>query len=278
VKRIAGVLFLSSFLFVGGVFAQAKLDPAKRAQAKEKFLIADKEYKAGRYGNALESYYESFSLSGEPLLVYNMAQCYRNLGRYEEALETYKDFLVRAPETPFTPKAEKWITELSAKVKPTKAEVTPDPTPSSQPESTPTTQLATTNPTKEVLLPPDTTALQRDQLRLELSDEDRGLTKARKLYKIGGAWIGGGLALGGLTITTIVINNNKQENNVGLTAEQIREARQRSFLLGLAADATIVVGAIYVQKAFKLASKEKPAKIEFASLPGGGEATLSFVW
>jgi tetratricopeptide (TPR) repeat protein len=275
-------LLVSFFLLSSTAMAQPKpIDPAKRTQAKEKFLTAEKEYKAGRYGNALGEYYEAFVLSGEPLLLYNMGQCYRNLGRYAEAVDTYKDFVERAPETPFTPKAEKWITELAPKVEPKPIEANTQPA-SSQPDTNPSTEPSssqsapTSVPTNEILMP-DAVSLQKDQLRLDLSDEELGLKKAKRWFKFGGAWVGGGLALGGLTVVSM-LDTKRAQKDVDRPVEDIKARRNRSVALGIAGDASCIVGGLYIWKAFSLLSKEKTAQIEFASLSGGGAFSVSLSW
>lgn len=274
------VLFLvSSFYLAGQALGQPKpIDAKAREKAKEIFLEAEAEYKGGRFGNALEGYYESFMLSNEPLLLYNMGQCYRNLGRYQEAVDTYKQFVERAPETPFTPKAQKWINELSAKLPPPPPAPKPESAPTSNPASSPTSTSAQSQPASSpALVAPDTKALQSDQLSLDISEEERGLKKARVLYRTGGILIAGGLVLGGATLLEIQGTRNLQERP-DAPVDEIQKSIRRSLITGIAADLSFVAGGFYIQRGFSLASKEKTAKIEFAAAPTLNGVELSVLW
>ena len=77
------------------------------AQDKQDLALAEKKYEEGEvlfkvqeYAKALEAYKASFLLSKAPLLLYNIAQCQRFLGTYEEAITSYKSFLREVPEAP----------------------------------------------------------------------------------------------------------------------------------------------------------------------------------
>lgn len=88
----------------------------RNPDAKSLFAAADAKYKAREYAAALEAYGKSFELSKEPLLLYNLGQCHRNLGNVHDAVRCYKEFLALAGENPFRAKAEKWLAELLPKI------------------------------------------------------------------------------------------------------------------------------------------------------------------
>src|SRR5688572_26313322 len=68
--------------------------------AQAKYEEAERFYKLGEYEVALPLYRDSFLLSGEPELLFNIGQCNRQLGRYEEALKDYKAYLRDVPDSP----------------------------------------------------------------------------------------------------------------------------------------------------------------------------------
>jgi tetratricopeptide (TPR) repeat protein len=86
-----------------------ELEKAKKLYQEGKALF-DK----GKYEEALSSFRESYVLSGQPLLLVNMGQCYRNLKRYSEALEAFQTFLKEAPDSPQQKEVEKFVKEVEA--------------------------------------------------------------------------------------------------------------------------------------------------------------------
>jgi tetratricopeptide (TPR) repeat protein len=95
--------------------AQPDKAPSKteREKAKALFDKAEAYYKVREYEKALAGYKESYLTVQEPALLYNMAQCYRLLGKSEEALSTYRSFLRDVPDTPLREKVEGFMAELA---------------------------------------------------------------------------------------------------------------------------------------------------------------------
>jgi tetratricopeptide (TPR) repeat protein len=69
-------------------------------------------YAAGRYEDALRAFERDFELSGRPALLYNIARCLEQLQHFEEAIESYRDFLAAAPDSPHRAQAESRIAGL----------------------------------------------------------------------------------------------------------------------------------------------------------------------
>lgn len=139
-------LLLSLSLFLAApswVQAQEKsTEEQSREKAKEAFKKAEAFYKTGDYEKALEGYKESYLLSQEPVLLYNMAQCYRLLGKSEDALRAYKNFLKDSPaNAKFVKEAKKFVKDLEEVVKKQKAIEQANPT-AVAPASEPTTKQA----------------------------------------------------------------------------------------------------------------------------------------
>jgi tetratricopeptide (TPR) repeat protein len=95
-----------------GKGAQTKISP----EAKALFQEAEKSYRLGEYEKALEGYKKAYELTNRPSLLYNMAQCYRLLGDYEEAIRSYNFYLRDDPKSPKKAEVKKRITELEALV------------------------------------------------------------------------------------------------------------------------------------------------------------------
>ncbi len=67
------------------------------ARARELYLEGDRHYQEGRYEQAVSAFQESYRLSGRPLLLFNLANAYERLGRYQEALDSLRGYLPHAP-------------------------------------------------------------------------------------------------------------------------------------------------------------------------------------
>jgi tetratricopeptide (TPR) repeat protein len=127
---------LSSLSFVEKAESQpnGKIPAETLTQAKARFNEAEVFYRIGEYAKALEGYKEAYLLAKKPAILFNMAQCYRYLKSYEEALRTYQIFLLDDPNTPIREEVEESIAELKAIIAQEQA------TPTSQPATSPTPQ------------------------------------------------------------------------------------------------------------------------------------------
>jgi hypothetical protein len=85
-------------------------------KASKLFDEAEKKFKIGEYKLALEDYKTSYLLTGEPALLFNIAQCHRFMGNDQEAIKSYKIFLRDAnPDENTRIVAEKLLAELESK-------------------------------------------------------------------------------------------------------------------------------------------------------------------
>lgn len=90
-------------------------DPSERA-AKRHFDRGQKLFTLGKFDEALEEYQKAFDASPLPDFLYNIGQCHRNLGDYEQAIFSFKRFLQLDPEAPNREKVELIIDELEDKL------------------------------------------------------------------------------------------------------------------------------------------------------------------
>ncbi len=117
IQRIVLVL---AFVVIVPQVARAD-DPAERS-AHRHFERGEKLYNLKKYDEALAEYQKAFDASPAPEILFNIAQCYRNLGNYEDAVFTYKRFLQQEPDAPNRDKVERLITELERKIDKAKSE------------------------------------------------------------------------------------------------------------------------------------------------------------
>ena len=197
VRKVLAGLGLALCLEAAPLLAQPANDPAK---AMEKYEEAERYYKLAEYETALRLYRESYLLSGEPELLFNIGQCNRQLLRYEEALKSYKAYLRDVPDSPARPEIEALIKEVTGKL---------GPQPASQPTSEATTRL-TTQPASTP---------QRDPAP--------PTPRAGGLFIKGGAGVGGaGLILGGVSLVGARRLNATPPDDLLLFTQQ-----QRSYLV-----------------------------------------------
>jgi tetratricopeptide (TPR) repeat protein len=102
--------------------------PALRTSAARALFQAGKSaYEAGHFEEALHEFNEGYRLSPRPEFLLNIAQTYNKLGRADEAMKFYEDFLAADPESPFAPTARANLATLKRQRTGTPPAVTPEP-------------------------------------------------------------------------------------------------------------------------------------------------------
>jgi tetratricopeptide (TPR) repeat protein len=89
-------------------------DPTMRA-AKRHFDRGEKLFALGKFDDALEEYQKAFDAKPIPDFLFNIGQCYRNLGDYDQAIFSFKKFLKLDPEAANREMVEKLIDDLEDK-------------------------------------------------------------------------------------------------------------------------------------------------------------------
>src|SRR6201986_752494 len=97
-------------LLASGVTAGA--DPRREEGARAADRAGAAAYEAGSYQVAYDKFRESFQLSHEPALLYNISSALQGLGRPHDAAEALRSFLRVTPNDPERPKIELRIATL----------------------------------------------------------------------------------------------------------------------------------------------------------------------
>lgn len=87
---------------------------ADKQQAVPLVQQADKDYKLGRFAEALDGYTRAYELFPAPALLFNIGQCHRNLGQHERAVFFFRGFLRDNPSSPNRAVVEELIKESEA--------------------------------------------------------------------------------------------------------------------------------------------------------------------
>jgi tetratricopeptide (TPR) repeat protein len=103
-------------LIVIAVAARGALaDDAATRTAKRHFERGEKLYALTRFSEALDEYQKAFDAKPIPDFLFNIGQCYRNLGEYDSAIFSYRKYLTAAPDAPNRAQVEQLIAELEAR-------------------------------------------------------------------------------------------------------------------------------------------------------------------
>jgi tetratricopeptide (TPR) repeat protein len=88
-----------------------------RVKARELFREAQQHYKLGEFQAALDGFKEAYRNFEDPSLLFNIAQCERQLGQKPDALRSYRMFLSEVPKTPNRDEVERVIASLEQAIK-----------------------------------------------------------------------------------------------------------------------------------------------------------------
>lgn len=80
--------------------------------AKELYTEGTRLYDLNEYKPALEAFRKAYLAYEEPTLLFNIAQCQRQLGQKDDAIKTYRSFLRKVPNAANRGEVEKLIGKL----------------------------------------------------------------------------------------------------------------------------------------------------------------------
>jgi tetratricopeptide (TPR) repeat protein len=101
--RLAVVILLVS--------AVARADDLQ--DAREHYSKATRAYEVGQYDEAIAEFATAYKLKDDPSILFNLAQAHRMGGHRDEALRTYRMFLLKVPDSPNRREVEAIINTLS---------------------------------------------------------------------------------------------------------------------------------------------------------------------
>lgn len=90
-----GCWIVLAILFGANAFADDPLAKPKDAAARERLAQGNKHYHVHELEQAIADYKAGALLEDAPVFLYNLGQCYRQLGNYQEAIWHYERFLAR---------------------------------------------------------------------------------------------------------------------------------------------------------------------------------------
>jgi tetratricopeptide (TPR) repeat protein len=95
----AVVAVLGLVLVVAGMSrpAEAQMTQAQKDEVRLHYQRATRAYDLQKYAEAIEEYQKAYEISGDPPMLYNIAQAYRLADQPAEAVRYYRRFLQRMP-------------------------------------------------------------------------------------------------------------------------------------------------------------------------------------
>jgi outer membrane protein assembly factor BamD (BamD/ComL family) len=98
---ISALLVVASFFAgAGPAWGQVTNSPEGKAKAREIFRTATQHYDLGEFEEALRDFKEAYRHYEEPIFLFNVGQCHRQLGQKSEAVRFFKTYLAKSPNAP----------------------------------------------------------------------------------------------------------------------------------------------------------------------------------
>jgi tetratricopeptide (TPR) repeat protein len=107
-------LLCAGLLVLSALAAPARADAT--GEARRAYADAEVEYHLGHFAESLQNYELAYKLSRVPALLFNIAQCHRQLKHFEQAATTYRSFIGLQPKHPAVVKARALLAEVEQAV------------------------------------------------------------------------------------------------------------------------------------------------------------------
>jgi tetratricopeptide (TPR) repeat protein len=116
-RSVASLAFVLGALFAIHTTAQASPETDARVKAKSFFREGNAAYEQHDYARALDLFTEAYHVYPAPGLLFNIAQCYRELGMLDKAAFFYEQYLREPEKNPARRHlAQKLLGELQAEL------------------------------------------------------------------------------------------------------------------------------------------------------------------
>ena len=109
--RRAAAMALMLFAVLAARTAAAG-EAAQERPGRALFVRAESKFNVGRFDEALVDYQAAYDVEPLPAFLFNIGQCYRNMGNYERAQFFFRRYTTLDPRSPNRPAAERLIAEM----------------------------------------------------------------------------------------------------------------------------------------------------------------------
>ena len=102
-------------LVAGPATTLAQSEPEKEL-TKKRYKVGEQLYDIGQYEKALVAFDEAYKLYPLPAMLYNIARAHEVLGNLEKAINNYKHFVQKLPDSPHAPTVRTRVKSLEARL------------------------------------------------------------------------------------------------------------------------------------------------------------------
>jgi tetratricopeptide (TPR) repeat protein len=110
---IRACVVLVAWIALGAGAASAANDLPRDRPGRAFFEQGEANFNRGRFEEARADYQAAYDAEPLPAFLFNIGQCYRNLGEYERAQFFFQRYTMLDPRSPNRPAAERLIAEMS---------------------------------------------------------------------------------------------------------------------------------------------------------------------
>jgi tetratricopeptide (TPR) repeat protein len=128
---VSGVLVLVLGAGAGATPRAKRSGASARAEAEAHFIAANRAFHAARWDEAIVELQAAYELQPRPELLISMAQTFREMGRFDEAITRCERYLAVAPDGALAPQVQKLARDLRREM-----QRTPPPPPPTQSDQT----------------------------------------------------------------------------------------------------------------------------------------------
>jgi tetratricopeptide (TPR) repeat protein len=162
-NRFALILLASVILLTHAALAEARSEDPTTEQARKHFQAGQDFFDVGRWDEAAAEFEQAYALRKDPTFIYNMAQAYRRKGDAKRALDLYKNYLIKKPDSPQRADVEERIKTLQQQLdaeaeRMNKANTPPGATQAPRPAADATPAVAPFQPPPVAIQPPPVAA------------------------------------------------------------------------------------------------------------------------
>lgn len=118
-RRRAALAFGLALVLVAAIDSAARAEGAGKDAEKEArrlFQSAELSFNVGKFAEALADYQAAYEAKPLPGFLFNIAQCYRNMGDYERARFFFRRYLSLDPRSPNRRRVEALTDEMTRKL------------------------------------------------------------------------------------------------------------------------------------------------------------------
>ena len=99
----------AAMIVLFGALLAARAAAAGERPGRVLFEQAEAKFNTGRFDEALVDYQAAYDAEPLPAFLFNIGQCYRNMGNYERAQFFFRRYAALDPRSPNRPAAERLI-------------------------------------------------------------------------------------------------------------------------------------------------------------------------